>query len=97
MLKVEKHLAVRNVKKNELEGRKTAKKLRYIFKGDINAIKDYFVQKYMAGHFQGVNKILTIYDEYKDYFSVLTPLNFATIPEPATIKKINAKIANALA
>ena len=34
------HMAIRDAKKNETEGLKTAKKLRYIFKGDIAIIRN---------------------------------------------------------
>ena len=42
MLNIEDHLLIRNDKKDELQARKTAKKLRYIYKGDLGIIKNYF-------------------------------------------------------
>ena len=41
--------------------------------------------------------LLTILDEFKDYFDALTPEKVVSLPEPPFIRKLNTKIAAGIA
>ena len=75
--------------KDEVNGLKKYKKLRYTLKGDNTMIRDLLVVCYTASYYQGINQLMRV--QLPDYFTNMTVDNerWKQINEPPIFTSIH--------